>query len=228
MRNGFAAGVLGIALLFCAPVAHAAGEAAGDEYSDAQVALFRTPHLDNVTQPMILEYEYRRDAGPDDTFVDTVKMTVTGIAPDGGKSASFEYLTGANVRPFDDVEDFRGNPLIMVFLEDDLRRMREKFGGGGVYMRNRIRHAFYESGQVQPVTFDVNGRAVNGTQITITPFVGDKNRQRLGEYEYKIYEFVVSPEVPGGVFRMRSTVPSSSAAEEPLVRDSLTYRGSGS
>ena len=228
MRNSFAAGAFSIALLFCGPVAHSAGDGAGEEYSEAQIALFRTPHLDNVTPPMTLEYEYRRDAGPGDTFADTVKMTVTGISPDGGKTVSFEYLTGSNARPFDDVADFRGNPLIMIFLEDDLRRMREKFGGGSVYMRNRIRHAFYDGAKARPVTFDLNGRTVGGTEITITPFVGDKNRERLGEYEHKIYECVVSADVPGGIFRMRSTVPSLSAAENPLGQDSLTYRGSGS
>lgn len=228
MGSWVSVGLLGITLLFCAPVAHTAGAASDAEYSDAQTALFLTPHLDNVKQPTALEYEYRRDAGPDDTFVDTVTMTVTDIAPDGGKTVTFGYLTGSNERPFEDVTDFRGNPLIMVFLEDDLRRMTTKFGGGGVYMRNRILHAFRDSGRTRPVTFDLNGRMVGGTQITIKPFVGDKNRARLGEYENKIYEFVVSPEVPGGVFRMRSTVPSSSAAEQPLVQELLTYRRSGS
>jgi hypothetical protein len=228
LRNGIVIGALGFALLFCALGAPAAQNASGDAYSDAQTALFRTPHLDNIEQPGTLEYEYRRVADPDESFVDTVAMTVTEISPDGGKNVTFEYLTGPNRRPFGDVTDFRGNPLIMVFLEDDLRRMMERFGGGGVYMRNRIRHAFYDRGKTQRVTFKLNGRTVEGTQITITPFVGDQNRERFGEYEHKVYEFVVSSEVPGGIFRMRSTVPSLSPAGKPVVQDTLTYRGSGS
>ena len=228
MQNGIVFGALGFALLFCALGAPAAQNASDDAFSDAQIALFRTPHLDNIEQPRTLDYEYRREADPDKSFVDTVAMTVTEISPDGGKNVAFEYLTGPNRRPFEDVTDFRGNPLVMVFLEDDLRRMIERFGGGGVYMRNRIRHAFYERGKTQRVTFKLNGRTVEGTQITITPFVGDKNRERFGEYEHKVYEFVVSSEVPGGIFRMRSTVPSLSPGGKPLTQDTLTYRGSGS
>jgi len=228
LRDAIAVGVVSALLLAWAPGAHADGDLPEAEYSDAQIALFRTPHLDNVNKPTTLEYEYRRNARPDDTFVDTVRMTVTQIAPDGGKTLTFEYLTGSHALPFDEMTDFRGNPLIMIFLEDDLRRMRAELGGGGVYMRNRIRHAFYESGQTRRVTFELDGRTVAGTQVTITPFVGDKNRERLGDYEDMIYEFVVSPEVPGGVFQMRSTVPSSSEAQEPLAQVTLTYRRGGS
>jgi hypothetical protein len=228
LHKRFFPGVFWAAVLTCVPAALAAQDDTGEQYSDAQIALFRTPHLDNVTRPTTLEYDYRHDAAQDDSFVDTVKMTVTEISPDGGKSVTFEYLTGSHARSFQDLTNFRGNPLIMIFLEDDVRRMKEELGGGGVYMRNRIRHAFYDRGQTQPVTFELNGRKISGTQVTIAPFVGDKNRERLGDNEHKTYEFVVSPDVPGGIYRIRSTVPSSSAAAKPLAQDTLTYRGGGS
>lgn len=227
MRNGIVIGTLGCALLLGSPGA-IAQDASDVEYSEAQVALFQTPHLDNIEQPVTLEYEYQREAEPDDSFVDKVAMTVTKISPDGGKDVTFEYLTGANRRPFGDIEGFHGNPLIMVFLEDDLQRMSKKLGGGAVYMRNKIRNAFRESGKTRKITFDLNGRAVEGTEVTVTPFAGDKNLDRLGPYEQKIYEFVVSSEVPGGIFLMRGTVPSPSAAEKPLVQSTLTYHGDGS
>lgn len=228
MRSGIIAGTLGCALLFGAPGAPTAQGAPDVVYSDAQIALFQTPHLDNIKQPVTLAYEYKREAGPDESFVDAVAMTVTEISPDGGKNVTFEYLTGSNRRPVGDLTGFRGNPLIMVFLEDDLQRMTKKLGGGGVYMRNRIRNAFLDRGKTQPITFDLNGRAVEGIRITVAPFVGDKNLERLGAYEQKIYEFVISSEVPGGVFQMRGTVPSPSSAENPLIQATLTYRGSGS
>lgn len=227
LRGGLLMRYLVVLLMFCMTAAHAAEGASNSQYSDAQIALFHTPHLDNVGQPTILHYDYRHEAEPVDSFADTVTMTVTQIADDGGKTVTFGYLTGSHERSFEDVAGFRGNPLIMIFLEDDVRRMKEKFGGGGVYLRNRIRHAFYEGAVIRPVTFDLNGRRVDGTQVTVTPFVGDKNRARLGEFEHKIYEFVISPEVPGGVFQMRSTVPSPSAAARPLIRETLTYRDSG-
>lgn len=224
MQDRLVSVALGFAVFIIIPAETGAESAVDEQYSAAQIALFGTPHLDNIDRPVTLEYEYRRETRPGESFVDTVAMIVKEISSDGAKTVAFEYLTGANQRQFGDVENFRGNPLIMVFLEDDLRRMAKKFDGGGVYMRNRIRHAFRDRSETQAVTIEINGSTVTGTQVTITPFVGDRYRERLGEYEHKVYRFVVSSAVPGGIYRIRSTVPSPTAPEVPIARDSLTFR----
>lgn len=225
MRILIGAGMLGLAVSLVGPTMD---QARGDEdggYSKAQILLFRTPHLDGVDRPATLDYEYRREQKGGDGFVDSVALTVTDVAADGAKDISVHFLTGSRHKPYSDFTDFRGNPLLMVFLEDDVRRMAEKFGGGDIYMRNRIRSAFYDGASTEPVSFRLDGRSVAGTKVTVTPFVGGKYRERMGEYEHKVYEFVVSTEVPGGIYQMHSYVPSSSMADKPLIEDTLTYRG---
>lgn len=221
-------GVLGLAVALLFPAADMARGAEDEELSAAQILLFRTPHLDGIDQPTTVDYEYRRAVDGETGFVDTVAMNVTEIASDGGKDVTVKFLSGPREKAFGSFDGFRGNPLIMVFLEDDVQRMGEKFKGGSLYMRNRIRHSFYDQASTEPVTFEVGGRRVEGTRVTVAPFVGDKHRDRMGTFENKVYEFIVSSDVPGGIYRIHSYVPSSSMADKPLAEDTLIYRGSGS
>lgn len=216
---------LGLALcLPSAPMDGARGAEEG-ELSPAQMLLFRTPHLDGIDHPMIVDYEYRRQEQDGEGFVDTVAMNIVRIGPDGGKDVTVRFLSGSREKSFGDFPGFRGNPLIMVFLEDDVQRMGEKFGGGNIYMRNRIRYSFYDAAKTEPVSFQMQGRRVEGTKVTVAPFAGDKNRDRMGAYAHKVYEFIVSPEVPGEIYQIHSYVPSKTMAGKPVIEDTLTYKG---
>lgn len=221
-------GALVLALCLVGPSIDRAGGAEEGELSEAQMLLFRTPHLDGIDHPVTLDYEYRREEEDGQGFVDTVAMNVTAIASDGGKDVNVKFLSGPREKSFGEFSGFRGNPVIMVFLEDDVQRMGEKFGGGSIYMRNKIRYSFYDGATTEPVSFQLDGRRIDGTKVTVAPFVGDENRARLGAYERKVYEFVVSPDVPGEIYQIRSYVPSASLAGKPVIEDTLTYKGTES
>lgn len=212
--------VIALAVISGAGIAAAASD---DGYSEAQTALFGTPHLDNIGQPATLRYDFRHGGSADAAFDDEIKMTVTAIAADGGKDLDFEYMTGERRQPFNGVSAFRGNPLIMLFLQDDVNRMSKIVGGGEPYLRNRIRYAFVDKAETAPVTFEFEGRQVEGTRVTLTPFVGDGHRAELKEFEFKRYEFTLSPDVPGAVYRIRSVVPQA-GGDAPLFEDMMTYR----
>lgn len=220
--------VLGLAAVVAVPASDSARGAEEGELSEAQVLLFRMPHLDGIEDAASITYEYRREADGEEGFVDTVAMDIAGIEPDGSKDVAVKFLTGPRAKGFGEFPGFRGNPVIMVFLEDDVQRMAEKFDGGRIYLRNRIRNAFHDQATAVPVSFSLDGRMVDGKQVTVAPFVGDRYAERLGAYERKVYEFIVSSDVPGGIYRIHSYVPSESLAGKPLIEDTLTYRGTGS
>lgn len=207
-------------------VIYGAGGALADShggYSEAQIALFGTPHLDNIESPLTLRYDFRHAGSVDAAFDDEIRVIVTAISADGGKDMNFEYMTGERRQPFNGVSEFRGNPLIMLFLQDDVNRMSKAVGGGEPYLRNRIRYAFVDRAETGPVTFEFDGRQVEGTRVTLAPFVGDDHRAELKEFEFKRYEFILSPQVPGAVYRIRAVVPDS-GGEAPLFEDMVTYR----
>jgi len=198
--------------------------AAGDDFSDAQHLLFDNPQLQNISKPTTLTYAFRRTGTDGASFDDSVDLMVTEILPEGRRNLEFRFLTGERERPFRPIQGFRGNPLIMLFLQRDVEQMAARYGGAKTYFRNRIRSAIRDRAELDRISVDFAGQNLTVTRITISPFVGDPNRQRFADHEQKRYEFLLSPEVPGGIYQIRSLVPLADAA--PLVEETMTYRGS--
>ncbi len=192
-------------------------------YTSAQIALFDTPHLESIAEPVALTYDFRHDAAEGEAFEDRVRMIVTEVGADGRKNLSFEYLSGSRQRPFAAIEGFRGNPLIMLFLQHDVEDMKQATGGPSGYFRNRIRNAFRDGAEVEALTVEHAEKTLAAKRITIRPFAADPNRDRFPEFAEKWYEFILAPGIPGGLYRIRSVVPSG-ADGVPLIENSLTYR----
>ena len=172
--------------------------------------------------PTALTYEFTHSVTEGQAFEDRVKMTVTEVGADGRKNLSFEYLSGSRQRPFGAIEGFRGNPLIMLFLQHDVDEMKQVTGGPSGYFRNRIRNAFRNGATVDELTVEHAGRSFAAKRITIHPFAADPNLDRFPGFAEKWYEFVLAPGIPGGLYRVRSVVPSQDGGAH-LIENSLTY-----
>jgi len=197
--------------------------AADDDYSPAQKLLFASPHLESISAPTTLHYDFQRSGSRPGAFEDRVDMIVTQVLPDGRKNLAFHFLSGKREKPFQPIEGFRGNPLIMLFLQRDVEEMESALGGSQVYFRNRIRYSFSDRAEIEQVQMEIDGRSLTVTRITVRPYVGDEMGDRMGDQEHKVYEITLSPDLPGGVYRLRSLVPASSGAE-PLVEEVMTFR----
>lgn len=220
MRPGImGALVLSLVILSAGP-ASAASDA---DYTAAQLALFDTPHLKNITSPSTLAYDFQHRSGPAEDYDDKVEMIVTSVRPDGGKDLDFRYLTGERQQPYGTLEGFRGNPLIMLFLQRDVDEMAAKLGGGSGYLRNRIRFAFRNGAEVEQATVELAGKAMPATRIVIQPYASDPNGEQLPFFREKTYEFLLAPDVPGGLYRIRAYIPVP-GGDAPVVEDSLTFR----
>lgn len=204
-----------------------AGQAPAAEpspYTPAQLALFDTPHLQNIDAPITLRYDFRRrEAGGG--YDDRVDLIVTEVLDDGRKDLRFEFLSGDRQRHFPDVKGFRGNPLIMLFLQHDVEEMQRAAGGATGYYRNRIRFAFRDA-QMEPTTVDFGEQTLAAKRITIRPYAQDPNRERFPRFADMWYEFVLAPAIPGGIYRIRSVVPAGDA-RAPEIENSVTYSDAG-
>jgi hypothetical protein len=200
-----------------------AGNVAEADYSPAQIALFDTPHLANIAQPMTIQYDFSRDGAGDETIKDHVDVIVTEVMADGRRNLEFDFLSGPRHRNFPPIENFRGNPLIMLFLEHDVQEMSAATGGSALYFRNRIRNAFLVSAETESVTFEFDGRGLSGTRVVVSPFMKDPHLIPFPGLEQKSYEFLLSPEIPGGVYRIRSVTPDGGEPieETVLFRDTV-------
>lgn len=189
--------------------------------SPAQVALFETPHLRNVDHPETLDYGFTRD-GPGG-FADTVAVHVRQVNPDGTKSLAFDYLTGERRVRFPELDNFRGNPLLMLTLERDVNEMKEAVGLSTSYFRNKIREAFVTGATVADGTFDLDGAAVPARVITVQPFAGEARLERIPSLQAKRYTFVLADAVPGTLAEIRIDTPADAKMDLPAFRQRTVF-----
>lgn len=214
-----------------APVAQVPGAAAPSAQapaddtrplSPAQLLLFETPHMQNVTQPETLGYAYVRDGTAG--FTDTVAVHVRRVNPDGSKDLSFDYLTGPRRHAFPELDRFRGNPLLMLTLERDVTEMKDQLGVSASYFRNKIRESFVSAASVAPGSFTLDGASVPAQVVTVRPFEHEQRLERLGQVQAKTYTFVLSDRVPGGIAEIRIAMPPAARMQAPAFNQRTTFQ----
>jgi len=191
--------------------------------SPAQVALFETPHLRNVDRAETLDYGIVREGGAD--FRDKVALHIRRVNPDGSKNLAFDYLTGERQVKFPELDNFRGNPLLMLTLERDVAEMKEHVGLSTSYFRNKIREAFVTSAVIADASFDLAGMAVPAQEITVRPFEGDRRLERIPSLQAKTYVFVLADAVPGTIAEIRIGTPPDTAMNVPAMTQRTTFTG---
>ncbi len=224
MHLAFLAGIV------CAPALHAAEKA----ISEAEQKVFLDDHLRGVAAPTVVRYQFKKAGTLDKNFDDAVMLT---IKPNGHATRTVEvsYLTGEHKVTLPVVEDAKANPVILYFLEQDVREMHRRLGGSESYFRKRIRLAMAESADVHPVPVVVNGKHIAASEVVIRPFVNDPMKAKLGLFENKSYAFTFSDQVPGGVVQLRSRVTADAAAgaetaakdRAPLLEEILSFEKVG-
>lgn len=191
-----------------------AGPAAAQPVSEAETLLFQTNHLANVHAPATLRYTFHKEGGAEPGFDDQVSLTLA----DGQPAATLQFLTGPRQYTAPTVDAPEGNPVLLGFLEHDIAEMQRLTGGSSSYFRKRIRLALAESAQVHPYHFTFDGKGIDGREIVITPYLHDPLHARFEPYVSKRYTFIVSPEVPGGVYQVRAAAGGRPA----LMDETLT------
>jgi opacity protein-like surface antigen len=215
-----AACLAGIVLATLAPAA-----AAAQPVSQAETMLFETDHLERVQAPAALLYAFRKTSNVEPGFSDDVRLDLAESK--GKKKVSLQFLSGERKRDIPAVDDAHGNPVLLGFLERDIAEMKRLTGGSANYFRKRIRMALAEAAQVtrEPITY--GGKKLDGQAVRIQPYLNDPMQARFEKYVGKTYTFVVSDQVPGGVYQLRTSVgnaPAAAAAagSPPVIEESLT------
>ncbi len=193
--------------------------------SEAEKAVFMAPHLAGIKAPTTLRYAYEETAAEAPPVHDSADLTVDQDGPDAYR-VSARFLSGERQLSLPVVSAATANPVVLYFLENDVRKMHADLGGSTNYFRRRIRLAFAESAKVAPVHFVLDGKAHDGTRVRIEPFRGDPEAARMKGQDLKYYDFTFSPTVPGGVFDLRAAVPAADG--QSVHETSLTLNAGGS
>lgn len=212
-----------IALLVMACLCGPAG--AAQDYSEAERVLFMADQLASAKPPLTLQYRYRKSGSLEPGFDDKVSVVLTAQADGRCCAANTSFLTGERRITLPEIEDARGNPVILHFLERDIHEMQRLTRGQHNYFRKRIRMAVYQGATIRPVRLAWRGQAITGQEITITPYRDDPLRARFEKLAGKEYVFTLSAAVPGGVYAIHTRVPGDGTATGPLIAEDLRIDG---
>jgi hypothetical protein len=192
--------------------------------SAAEQKIFLDDHLGGIGASRVLRYRYRQSGSLDKPYDGPVVLTITPKANDR-HGVAVAYLDGEHAVALPALDDARANPVILYFLEQDVREMHRRLGGSENYFRRRIRLALADAAEVRAASVTVDGRQVDATEVVIRPFVDDPMKAKLGAFENKSYAFALSDRVPGQVLRLRSLVAVDGAAGSaaPLLEEVLMF-----
>lgn len=146
--------------------------------------LFATGVLDGLAPGESIRFRHERSVEPDTPaipeFEGTTEVSVEE-GTEGHRAARVALVSDGEPRPVPPMSADAGHPLLLVFLESTVQTMSETAGGNPFYIRNRIREAFWDSGEVTPVEIRYEGETVGAEKLVYRPFAEDPNRARMGD-----------------------------------------------
>lgn len=197
--------------------------AAAEDYSRAERAIFMSNHLVNVRPPATLQYRYVKSGTMEPGFEDRVTLKLTARADGKCCTANADFLSGAQKVALPEVEAAEGNPVLLAFLERDIREMSRLTKGQSNYFRKRIRMAIYQAAEVEELSLPYRGKTVPARRYSVKPYADDPLRERFAKLVGKRYTFTLSDAVPGGVYAIATQVDAEGGAA-PLWIEELTLQ----
>ncbi len=197
-------------------------------FSEANNALFDSPHMKNVTSEGILHYAYKKESYIEDPTTDTVDVGIKNIRNTGRNDQHFEFFTGEHKRPYLDRDNQSGNGVFVMFLEWDVHELERQTKGSWRHFQRRIRWALAGGAVKTDVMVEYKGEQIKAVQYSIKPYVNDKNKTRYGLYANKYYIFTLSDDIPGTIYQIRTIVPDGKVWKEGdaiLTDESITFTG---
>lgn len=192
-------------------------------FSPANTLLFATNHMQTVKPEQTLVYDVQQSGSMVEALKDTVTMKLA-TKDATHKETAIEFMTGEHNRwvpPFTNPE---GNPVLMLFLQNDIHDMERINGGQWRHFQKYIKFAL-ENSDVSETSFSYAGKTLQGKKVSIQPYLNDPEKGKFTNQAFanKQYEFIVSAEVPGGIYKIVTDVPSSSA-DQPIAHKELLLR----
>jgi len=194
------------------------------EFSEAEVKMWFSDHLENITEPTVLMYEFTKTGTYEEGFNDTVFLEIKQINEDGTKNADMKFFTGERkqyVRP-ENVTNITGNPVLGIYMQGDIYEMDRYTGGSWRYFLKSIKSSIHDNAVVEPVEFEFSGKIYSGEKISFRPYLDDPKRRQFEKFANKTYELIFSEDIPGRLFQISTIIHPEEGDTEPLVKEVLT------
>jgi hypothetical protein len=190
--------------------------------SAAEQMLFVDPHLRTLKPPQTLVYRLQEPGAQPGAQSSSARVDFSARADGGCCRAQTRLEPADGSLPPPEVDDAQSNPVLLFFLEREVRGLQQRTKGQSAHFRRRIRLALAEAATVAATTVRWRGAEVPATVVSVAPFTTDPYRARFEAEALTTYTFVLSAAVPGTVVQMRATsAPDkpASAAQRTLTLD---------
>lgn len=195
------------------------------QYTEAENQMWRTDHLANIKQPLSLYYEFVKSGTYEEGFTDSVYLNVLKINDDGTKDAMLDFFTGERKQAVSpaNVTHIVGNPVIGIYMQGDIYEMNRLTEGHWRHFQKQIKIALRNDAEVEPTTFNFNGKEYKGKKVYFSPYLKDPHRRDFKKFADKYYELIFSDEIPGSLYQITTIIPDKSKENaEPLIEEKLT------
>jgi len=194
------------------------------EFSNAENKLWMDKHLLNIEQPARLHYEFEKTGSYEDGFTDDVYLTIVEVNEDGTRNTVLDFFSNEQKQKVSpsNVEKITGNPVIGIYLQGDVYEMSRLTEGGWKYFHRQIKLAIADSNTSEPVTVELDGKQYESEKIVLLPYENIAKKDRLKEFSDKRYEFIISDEIPGKLYQIKTVINDTENPDVPLIVETLT------
>lgn len=193
------------------------------DISRAETLIFMEDHLNGLRANTSLKYQFTKRGNLEEKLDDTSVVSMNGNKSDG-KEIVVNCMSGKNKIDLPLDGDVRANPVILCFLERDIREMKRLTGGAVNYYRKRIRMALAETAKLSTTTYALAGKTYPATEVTIDPYSLDPARSRYAKHANKTYRFILSDKVPGKVLELRSLMVAEGKPGETMIEEKIVFQ----
>lgn len=190
--------------------------------SEAERLVFVQDHLRASRSPGSLRYRYLEEAQGQAAVDDRAVLTLAAGADGRCCDVHGDYLSGARAVKLPDIPRAQANPVLLYFLEGEVRRLQRTTKGQAAHFRRRIRLSLADAATVTDGTIRWRGQVVAARTVRVSPFLADPFRERFRDQAATEYAFVLSDAVPGGVYQLSATLPGAAAGAAAFARRTLT------
>ena len=191
------------------------------EITGAELRLFKTDHLGNIAAPSKLHYRFERRGSLQPAIDDDATLAVSVV--DGKRQADADFLHGDQRMSLPPIADVDGNPILLHFLERELREMNRLTRGSVSYYRKRIRMALAADPPITDVTVDYQGRKLVAQRIRVDPYLDDPARNRYPAFATRFYTLILSKDIPGEIYQLRAELlePAKDGAPSSVIQSEV-------
>ena len=170
---------------------------------DVATLLFSTPQWGRAPVGSAITYDYSKKVADAASFGapfdDHVVLKLDpGDAADA-RTSEVRMFSGPNAKPAGPFHSDQQNPVLLLVLEENVQELSKAFKANPRYLKNAIRKAWRDHAKIEPAQIDVNGKTVAGTRITVQPFVGDPQAEKMKGLDGMVYTVEIADSVPGNI-----------------------------